>query len=242
MTEADWNSCTDPQAMLEWLRHQRQESDRKLRLFAVACCRRIWHLLTDPRSRRAVEVTERYADGEANEDDLHLAVSGAENVAGAAATSSATVEQEAEASAAFAALNATVAAEKAAAYSSANACSAVYHAATAAQDPSPANARNTERGGQSRLLRDLFANPFRSRPRLYPSVLAWNDNLVVRMANAVYKERQLPAGTLDPARLAILADALEDAGCEDAELLGHLRSEGPHCRGCWPVDLLLGRW
>jgi hypothetical protein len=48
-------------------------------------------------------------------------------------------------------------------------------------------------------------------------------------------------GTLDPARLTVLADALEDAGCTDADLLGHLRSPGPHVRGCWAVDLVLGK-
>ena len=53
--------------------------------------------------------------------------------------------------------------------------------------------------------------------------------------------RSLPAGTLDPARLAVLADALEDAGCTDAGLLGHLRGPGPHVRGCWAVDLLIGK-
>jgi hypothetical protein len=241
MTEADWNSCTDPQAMLEWLRHQRRASDRKLRLFAVGCCRRIWHLLTDPRSRRAVEVMERAADGEVDEEDLYLVVTGAETVADAAVTSSATVEQEAGVSAAFAALNATIAARKAAAYSSANACSAVYHAATAANEPAPANTRKAERAAQSRLLRDLFGNPFRSPPRLYPSVLDWNDRVVVRLANAVYEGRELPSGTLDPARLAVLADAVEEAGCVDAELLGHLRGPGPHVRGCWVVDLTLGK-
>jgi hypothetical protein len=56
-----------------------------------------------------------------------------------------------------------------------------------------------------------------------------------------YEERQMPAGTLDNARLAVLADALEEAGCSDADLIGHLRGPGPHVRGCWPVDLCLGK-
>jgi hypothetical protein len=64
---------------------------------------------------------------------------------------------------------------------------------------------------------------------------------VVALAQAAYEQRELPAGTLDIARIAILSDALEDAGCTDAELLGHLRGPGPHVRGCWAVDLLLGK-
>jgi hypothetical protein len=51
----------------------------------------------------------------------------------------------------------------------------------------------------------------------------------------------IPAGTLDKDRLAVLADALEDAGCDDAVLLDHLRGPGPHVRGCFVVDLLTGR-
>jgi hypothetical protein len=76
---------------------------------------------------------------------------------------------------------------------------------------------------------------------LPPAVLAWNDDSIPRLAQAIYDERLMPAGTLDTARLAILADALLDAGCEDDALIQHCRSAGPHVRGCWAVDLILGK-
>jgi hypothetical protein len=65
--------------------------------------------------------------------------------------------------------------------------------------------------------------------------------MIGRLATAAYELRSFPSGEIDPARLAVLADALEDAGCQDAELLGHLRSPGPHVRGCFALDAILGR-
>jgi hypothetical protein len=91
---------------------------------------------------------------------------------------------------------------------------------------------------QCDLLRDIFGNPFRP-VTIPPAWLTWNDATVVRLAQAAYDERHMPAGTLDHGRLAVLTDALEEAGCTDAEILGHLRGTGPHVRGCWAVDLLL---
>jgi hypothetical protein len=88
---------------------------------------------------------------------------------------------------------------------------------------------------------DITGNPFHSLPPLPASVLTWHGGTVVRLAQAAYDNRQLPSGDLDPARLAVLADALEEAGATDAELLGHLRSPGPHVRGCHGVDLILQR-
>jgi hypothetical protein len=90
------------------------------------------------------------------------------------------------------------------------------------------------------LLRCLFGNPFRP-VALDPGWLTWHDGAVVKLAQAAYEERELPAGHLDTARLAVLADALEDAGCTDATILDHLRGPGLHVRGCWVVDTLLGK-
>ena len=70
-TEAEWLGCTNPTPMIETLR--RKGSDRKLRLFACACIRRIWHLLKDQRSREVVLLAERFADGLATKEQLHRA-------------------------------------------------------------------------------------------------------------------------------------------------------------------------
>jgi hypothetical protein len=84
VTEAEWGACCEPQKMLDFL-HGRtgkermlaflhgRASDRKARLLVVACCRRAWHLLTDERGRRAVEVSERSADGGASREELGTA-------------------------------------------------------------------------------------------------------------------------------------------------------------------------
>ena len=87
------------------------------------------------------------------------------------------------------------------------------------------------------LLRDIFGNPF--RPISINPI--WLTPTVTTLATASYEERIMPSGELDPARLAVLSDALEEAGCDSPDILAHLRSPGPHVRGCWPVDLLLGK-
>ena len=94
---------------------------------------------------------------------------------------------------------------------------------------------------QNRLVHDMFGNPFRPSPRLPPSVLAWSDRTVPRIAQVIYDDRKMPEGTLDTGRLAVLADALLDAGCDDEALIQHCREPGPHVRGCWAVDLILGK-
>jgi hypothetical protein len=220
MTESEWASCTDPTPMLKFLRARGKLSDRKARLFAVACCRRIWGLLGHGRSRRAVEVAERNADQGATAEELEEVRRGANRVYAKAFTNPA---------AAYAPL---VAASR----DAMTAASLTAHwAATAAEDPLDVVGLE-----QVALLRDILGNAFHA-VTADPALLAWNNGTVRRLAEAAYNERQLPGGTLDVARLAVLADALEEAGCCDAGLLGHLRSAGRHWRGCWALDALLGK-
>jgi hypothetical protein len=82
-------------------------------------------------------------------------------------------------------------------------------------------------------LREVFGNPF-APVVLDLAWLAWQNGTIPRLARGTYDERAFD-------RLPILADALEEAGCDDADILGHLRGPGPHARGCWPLDLLLGK-
>ena len=80
------------------------------------------------------------------------------------------------------------------------------------------------------LVRDLFSNPFcpiAFDPR-------WRTSDAIGLARAIYDDRAFD-------RLPILTDALIDAGCDDEQVLAHCRSDGPHVRGCWVVDLVLGR-
>jgi hypothetical protein len=90
---------------------------------------------------------------------------------------------------------------------------------------------------QLKSLYCIFGNPFRP-VSVEP---AWLTPTVIKLAAVAYEERTLPSGELDSARLAVLTDALEEAGCTDTDILGHCRSEGPHVRGCWVIDLLLGK-
>jgi hypothetical protein len=81
------------------------------------------------------------------------------------------------------------------------------------------------------LVREVFGNPFRPVPAPDPTWLTWRDGAVRKLAVAIYDDRRFE-------NLPILADALEEAGCDDADILTHCRSGGEHARGCWVVDLL----
>jgi hypothetical protein len=233
MTEHEWLTYTYPTPMLEFLR--RKASERKLRLFACACVRRAWHLLTNT-GREAVEAAEAYADGMVGREALEAARRAAyEPVADAIADANMTWT-----------LGTPLSPAESAADAALGACDdmargvrryiAPLHAAERAQGA--LGWTGGESAAQAALLRDLFGPlPF----RLVTLDPAWRTPQLVALAQAAYEERELPVGTLDVARLAVLADALEEAGCDQADLLGHLRGPGPHVKGCWVVDLLLGK-
>lgn len=309
MTEQEWLVSEDPAAMLRWAhpdstaRYENppglKTSDRKLRLFACACCRLVWggaacrhcdgrgeaklttaiHAptepcpwcyngkvggLTDPRGRRAVEVAERYADGLATEDERRAAYAGA----GQMLRDDNTFEKEL-----------------------AWKCAGPIEVLTAnAGLPRWFSVSTKLAAAQAALLRDTFGNPFRpvvlQDGRLYVgrnrsdgtwdvSKADWFTQQVLALARAAYDERrgqkcgrcggsglvmlgdgparvasQCPAcggtgrtgvGLLDPYRLAILRDSLMDAGCDEPALLAHLADAAPHARGCWAIDILLGK-
>jgi hypothetical protein len=95
---------------------------------------------------------------------------------------------------------------------------------------------------QARLLREVFGPfPFRAAPAVKPAWLAWQDGAVVKLSQGPTKTAACQRGRWNLVRLTLLADTLEDAGCADADLLGHLRGPGPHVRGCWAVDLILSK-
>jgi hypothetical protein len=98
-------------------------------------------------------------------------------------------------------------------------------------------ARDNELAAQTALLHDIF----RAQPVIDPAWLRWRESTISRLSQAIYEERQLPSGNLDATRLAILGDALSEAGCSDEGIIEHLRKPGSHVRGCFAVDALLGR-
>ncbi len=215
MTEAEWLACNSIYSVMSAVRNR--SGSRTLRLFLIACCREVWQAMTDWRCRRAVEVSERFADGEASEEDLFAAWSAVH--ARDARTAGHLAKEVADSSIANWGWAADLAAE--------------ISVRLARQDPIEKAALFAAKGRQLQLLRDITGNPFRP-VSLNASWLAWNDCTVQKLAQAIYDERAFD-------RLPILSDALEEAGCDNADILTHLRRPGPHARGCWAVDLLIGK-
>jgi hypothetical protein len=238
MTEVEWLTSDDPGRMLDYVRPD--EIARKPRLFKCACCYILWPLLIDPRSREGVSVAERYADGLATADEVERAVSGAKQAAsdiprrswGRKVTPAlhrarkAAAERACEVAGFWAAglarwiLNPT---------DHPTECHGMVPPAPA-QLPVPGGGEDALYRWLAHLVRDVFGNPFRPvavDPR-------WRTETVLALAQGAYADRAFD-------RLPILADALQDAGCDNADVLDHCRGPGPHVRGCWVVDLILGK-
>ncbi|OAI47685.1 hypothetical protein AYO44_09315 [Planctomycetaceae bacterium SCGC AG-212-F19] len=236
--EGDWLKKTHPLPMLHFL--GTRASRRKLRLFSCACCRAIGHLLPDPRSRQAIAVAERFADNMATPEEVLLAQEAATAVIPPErAATEAVIIADSPVQIGIATPSQRTHAESAAAGTL-----AAFDEARLArwtwdvENPVVAVMQHvwSATGGdgrtyepEARLLRCIFGNPFR------PMAIdpAWRTATVTSLAQAIYEERAFD-------RLPILADALEEAGA-DADVLGHCRGGGEHVRGCWVMDLVLGK-
>jgi hypothetical protein len=211
MTEADWLDCATPAWMLDTI--QTRASDRKLRLFCCECVRRLWPALWDEHSKRSVETAERYADGQAGEQDLISVHStsainplGRDPKLGCAAWAAHAVSEK------------TITIELAILISSNSA------------NGNPDNIEVAEYIWQCRLLGEIFGNPF--RPVTLDS--SWLTPNVTDLAQKIYTDR-----TFD--QMPFLADSLVKSGCANQDILNHCRGSGPHVRGCWALDLVLGK-
>lgn len=248
MTEAEWLTCADPGEML-WFLEQKQKkppkrkwpklTERKQQLFACACCRRIWHWLVDERSRRAVEVAERSADGSVTNEELVAAAADAYG----AATDDRAYDNDAVGAPEYAALYTIGIYDSTGAISTMTPSFNAWNAAdnTAGAIANRASLKAPDEGAweaaycaemlaQADLVRDIVGNPFRP-VTLNP---AWLTPNVIELAQAIYDDRAFD-------QMGELADALHDAGCDNNEILSHCRGPGPNVRGCWVIDLVLGQ-
>ncbi len=223
MTESEWLACGDRMLMTYFVAER--VSLRKLRLAGVAVCRRVERHLVDEPSRHALGVGEAYADGLVSDEVLAAARSHAKAV--------------------YQSLRPHATGREAPFTAALSLCGAVgtepelrmradlIEVALFAPRPPPDSLLTELRAAglaEAELVRDVFGNPFRP-VALDPS---WLTSAVLALARQVYESRDFSA-------MPILGDALQDAGCDDEEVLDHCRGPGPHVRGCWVVDLILGK-
>jgi hypothetical protein len=205
-----------------WLPHQRVIS-RKERLYCCACVRRVWYRLRDQESgRRAVEVAEEFADMQRTWRDLAEARDSALAACEALSGSLSKEEQQV--------LNALRAAAECAVEENSGQFGIGETTGWLAVGASR-ESEEAERATQRARYEDLFGTP----DQLMTFDLAWRTELSVSLAQQMYESR-------DFSEMPILADALQDAGCTNGDMLAHCRGPGPrHVRGCWVVDLVLGK-
>ena len=256
LTEAEWLACADPKVLLR--KAQFRNSRRKSRLFAVACCRAVWPHFVDDRSRRAVEVAERHADGLATDEELQVAATEAGRahqeifaVLGKVGSSLEWAAQFVANANPFHAVNTVVWMVRWPRLHHSTPCTLERRTGLAAvlrgrwkviplSEPLPTGA---DKESECRLIRDIYRNP--ASPVTFAP--AWRTPTVLALVRQMYESR-------DFSPMPILADALQDAGCDDPAILDHCRGSAvlpacgrpqarqePHCRGCWLVDELLGK-
>jgi hypothetical protein len=223
MTEGEWLYSTNAESMLSHLRSG--ASPRKLRLYVCASAYDVWHRMTDQRSQDAVVTAENFADGLADRGELISAFHAAHE-----AWKEIPLLLGGRHGKRIKSEKGSRAAERVAQVAR-NAADPEWDIKMARDDARKAGlARNC---ALANYLRDIFGNPFRVVV-IEPSWLSWNNGTVPKIAQGIYAEPSFD-------RLPILADALEEAGCDNTDILHHCRLPGEHVRGCWVVDLLMGK-
>jgi hypothetical protein len=250
ISEEQWLSAEEPNTLLSYLEQHRvitrvPGGRRRLALFACACCRLVWGLIENEASRRAVEVSERAAEGQASRQELaaaekeavavwqgaeqHFHQAHRENPTGTERWRAGAVSFLAQAAHNAAARRYTMMSAQMVAMTTATAVSWLAGRTVAGQQ-----AEEAMTARQARLVRCIFGNPFRPLPEIDPAWLTWDGGAVRKLVASIHAERRFTD-------LPVLADALEEAGCTDANILGHCRAGGEHALGCWMLDLLLGK-
>ncbi len=216
---------------------QRGHGWRKLKLFAIACCRHVWSFLTDERSRRAVEANEQYLEQLTSQEERRAAEAAARQALDekwqATREARRLAEDAHDREQPFYAWYAKkLEAEYALTWLAGSLGDlgeeqAADGAAWVKAWPT-GGAKAEEERWQCDALRDVFANPVRPFPALDPAVLAWNDGCVSKTAAAIYQASAFH-------RMSALAYLLQEAGCQDPDIIAHCRGNGPHVRGCWAL-------
>jgi hypothetical protein len=214
VTEEEWWACEDLVQMAGFLTGKACDTTRRWRLFTVACCDRLWSLIWEEPLENLVGVLDDYAEGRATLEDWQAAL-----------REHYTFE-----------FHSAEAAEEGMGYGEDEAAGYALMLAEVLASRCPYAEKEEERrtpqaeqARQADLLRDVF-NPFNAS-RIND---ASRSSTVQQIAQTIYDERVFD-------RIPILADALEEAGCTNAEILAHCRGGGDHVRGCWVLDLLLGK-
>lgn len=218
MTEEKWlNSDRVLTPMMDWL--HRRGTNRQFYLLAVARVRQVEGKFLLTFSEALLPLVEKYADG--------LIATG--QIAHAARIAEEEVFERSVVHARSEADRGDFAADRAA-VGAATPPDGWIAAINAMKDAERTGQRSEIGPAQVAILRDIFGNPF--RPVAFDP--SWRTSSAVGIAQSMYESR-------DFAAMPILADALEDAGCDSPDVLAHCRGDGPHVRGCWVIDHVLGK-
>ncbi len=226
MTEAEWHTSEDSQGLISHILSREEISDRRVGLFMVACCRQLKD--RGEQCRHMVETVEQYQEGLLPHEEVELLWPGLRQELGMDYSLEGEILCELAHYEPWG--HAGIVASKAAMMTAGEATASMSEAhsdeAFAAYDAASRVAQAEQVG----LLRDIFGNPF--RPVAFSP--SWRTSTAVTLASEMYESRDFSA-------MPILADALQDAGCDNDDVLSHCRGPGPHVRGCWVVDLVLGK-